>query len=504
MHLRTPGTLYLKTWHVYAFVLSGTIVRLLYGLYTKAWLGSPDQLAWGLSLDDVIQNHHFTYKQLMHYPHEGADLFISLLSFCLRPFSNIMPPLSSAALLLDTCSRLIQIRIAQRVFGNKTAGLYAAWSVFSVPLLIPWATVNFGLHSLASFWPFVMLYIAVCYRGKYPAHIVYAAVCCLSVLFNYDNIILLPAGLVLIIRKDAAFRQKLKAALQYATAVFIFLLPAIFLRYYTNAGFPYSAENGSLRGEQWDALLSIEHMRQFITVWHQALPASFLLSSFNFLSSYLQRDIVFGFLICALFIFAIKFRSRRMAVKFCITVVILFMLAYAFSPFYTDDIRSKSYVAYRHMAYIIPVVVLTLLYLLQQIKRTGVYLCLIWICLCSLATIFYFTDTKPATPAYRAAGWVLAQKYGDDRNKLMEISLLVSENNHNEIIAGYGWGLTAALLNNKTAVDIQEINSLVNMILDFPEDERPQLKEGVRYAFEEKITPLLDKNILPLLNLEGE
>lgn len=502
--MRTPGTLYLKAWHIYAFVLSGTMVRLLYGLYTKAWLGSPDQLAWGLSLDDAVQNHHFTYKQLMHYPHEGADLFISLLSFCLRPFSNIMPPLSLAALLLDTCFRFIQIRIAQRVFGNRTAGFYAAWSVFSVPLLIPWATVNFGLHSLASFWPFVMLYIAVCYRGRYPVHIVYAAVCCLSVLFSYDNIILLPAGLILIIWKEATFRQKLKAGLQYAATAFIFLLPAIFLRYYTNAGFPYSSENGSLRGEQWDTLLSITHARQFMTVWHQALPASFMLSSLNFISSYLQRDIVFGFLVCALFIFGLKFRSQHIALKFCMAVIILYMLAYAFSPFYTDDIRSKSYVAYRHMAYIIPVVVLALLYLLLQLRRTGVFLCIFWICLCSLATIFYCNNAKPATPAYRAAGWVLAQKYGDDRDKLMEISLLVSDNNHNEVIAGYGWGLTAALLNNKTAADTLEISSLISILSDFPEEDRYELMEGVRYAFEEKITPVLDKNILPLLNTEGQ
>src|SRR4030095_15458263 len=97
-----PKKFVFNSWSIWLFVLAGTFIRLVYGIYSKAWMAAPDQIAWGLSLDEMLQIGTFSYKQLIHYPHEGGSLLVSLIALALRPIDFILPSLSLAALLIDT------------------------------------------------------------------------------------------------------------------------------------------------------------------------------------------------------------------------------------------------------------------------------------------------------------------------------------------------------------------------------------------------------------------
>ncbi len=106
----------LRSWHIYVALLMGTIVRLAYGIYAQNWMSAPDQIAWQLSIDEAVANGAISYRSLIHYPHEGGSIFISLIAICLKPFENLMPPLSLAALLIELFGRYIQIKFTQRLF----------------------------------------------------------------------------------------------------------------------------------------------------------------------------------------------------------------------------------------------------------------------------------------------------------------------------------------------------------------------------------------------------
>ena len=76
-------------------------------------------------------------------------VLVVFLAIALTPLDGWLPPLSWAALVVDTLSRYFQIRIATRLFGESTAIWFGAWTVLSVPLILPWGTVDFGLHFTA-------------------------------------------------------------------------------------------------------------------------------------------------------------------------------------------------------------------------------------------------------------------------------------------------------------------------------------------------------------------
>ena len=149
-------------------VMAGTLVRFAFGSSHELWNSAPDQLAWGLALEDLVNGGTFAYKQLIHYPHEGGSSFLGLLAFLFVPLSGIMPPLSWAALLVDTLVRIIQINVAHRLFGARTAMWFAVWTVFAAPLMLPWSIIDFGLHALMSFAPFVLISRTAFSRDRRP------------------------------------------------------------------------------------------------------------------------------------------------------------------------------------------------------------------------------------------------------------------------------------------------------------------------------------------------
>lgn len=89
---------------------------------------------------------------------------------------------------------------------------------------------------------------------------------------------------------------------------------------------------------------------------------------------------------------------------------------------------------------------------------------------CGTASIMFIQSAEaPQQRSARAAGWVLAQKYGGDVQKLMSIYQITPDNEKKEIMIGYGWGLTAEILDGKTindSISLQKLELLLNEIPD--------------------------------------
>ncbi len=491
---------YLKTWHITTIVLAGTIIRFLYGYSTKAWLGAPDQLAWGLGIDEMLNSRSWNYLQLTHAPHEGGSFFISLLSMLFRPLQAILPSLSFAALIIDTVSRCIQVRIVQKMFGYETAVWFGTWTILSVPLLIPWATVNFGLHSLSSFIPFVFLYFAIKYKDNKHLPVICGIISGIAVSLSYDSVILAIASVLFLVSVKNDSKSKLTRMLFFFAAFILTLLPHLFTRIFLYTGSSLAGNPSfSIRGISLGSSLDLSHVTNLITVWYKPLPGSFLLSAISFLSPALILLIVFLFLLTGALFFVFNRAIKNDVKLLSICIVFLFVAAYALSPFYGGDYHVKNYVYYRHLCYIIPFLTALVMCGFMRAGKFKWWLVISWMLLCGVASIQYiYSAQKIDQPAYRPAGWVLAKKYGSDINKLFRIRSVAEPQYQDELVVGFGWGLSAAILENKH--DSASVEKLIQLARQCPVQNQPGIIAGIHYSFSNGITPALDQKLLPMID----
>lgn len=482
----------LKCSHLTFLLLAGTIVRFIYGYTTKAWLASPDQLAWGLSIDEMIHSRSFSYLQFIHYPHEGGSFLISIISILFRPFENILPSLSWAALVIDFISRLIQIKVANRIFGKQVALWFGIWTILSIPLLIPWSIVNFGMHALSSFFPFLFIYILVVYKESKYLAILIGVFTGLAFSYSYDNLALILIAIFFIFLSQIFSGIRIQSFSKYIVSLTITTIPHFFTRIFLDTGFGLEKNPvASIRGVPLDNFLSMASLTNFKDVWYKTLPGSLLLNSLPVLSSGMLNILVSVFLIIGVSFF-LRSKSWTSQTKIISTAIIIsFFFLYSFSPFFTQYYSHKGYVFYRHLSYILPFLILIMIAGFTYSGRKNYFLLFTWILICGIASIKYIDSTKKTEkPLYKAAGWVTARKFGHDITKMFMIREVTKKDYQDELTIGFGWGLSATILENKK--DTADLLKLVSKVNECPAQFRDKIIEGVMFSFSDKVTPVLD------------
>jgi hypothetical protein len=474
---------YFKTWQVTAIVLAGTIVRFGYGFTTKAWLGSPDQLAWGLDIDEMLHSKNWNYIQLTHAPHEGASFFISLFSILFRPFQSLLPSLSLAALVIDSVGRFIQIRIAQKLFGDETALWFALWSILAVPVLIPWGTVNFGLHALLSFVPFVFCWIMQKYKGAVSLPWICGIACGIAVSLSYNSIVLVVTAALFFVFDGSDPKRKIKNLLVFFVVSGITFLPHLLARIYND---PPDEAMFSIRGAPFH-FIDWQPVINLYSVWFTSLPGSLLL-----LPGRILCGSVFLFLLVGMTFYITTAKNKINYLP--VLILFVFIVLYAFSPFYGKEYGNPNYVYYRHLCYIVPLLVVMVINGFIKMGSVKRIVLAGWLLFCGTATAYYIFNPGKPTPTYKAAGWILAKKYQSDIGKLFAISSLAPAMHREELIKGFGWGLGASVLQRN---DPAAVEKLVALIRNAPQGLQHTLEEGVRYAFTKGVTPVLNPSLLP-------
>jgi hypothetical protein len=383
--------------------------------------------------------------------------------------------------------------LGQKIFGTKAAAWYAIWSVMSVPLLISWSCVNFGLHHLASFFPFVFAYVVLAFpsRNFYPW--LCGGMAGLAIWFSYDSIIL-PVAFVIWLLMEPEFQQKrFMYLLKFLGALCIGVLPHLLLKFIPDNGFHLETLTASeIRGVGMSDVEWVRGFKHLVTVWIKPLPASFFLSAGGTVLSIIQRLLVMVFIFSGIY-FCVKNWRQQSTNRFLAVVILLFLALYAFSPFYETSANSTSYVSYRHLNYSIPLLVMLLFNFFANTGKKGDYVLIAWISLGVLFTLLYGFTTRPLIHAeYRAAGWVLARKFGDDPEKLIRLNTMAPPEYRTELCTGFGWGITTTLLSNKTANAEVQLDRVKELIGKFPEPEKRSVMEGMKIAFAPGTTPVLD------------
>ena len=481
---------------IFVLTLLGAVVRLLYGYCYQLWDQAPDHIAWEL----VIEQGSWSYDHLIHYPHEGGTILISLLSRFVELFTNLSS-LAVSAILIDSAVRFIQISIVKRVFNVQVATLFGLWTIFAIPSIIPWGTISFGLHSVSSVFPFIFLFLLSQQKDTLKYYLVCGLVLGLAFWFSYSNAILIPVFFLFLLVSKANVRNWLYSL----SSLFLVLACHYWVRQSLDAGF-HLVEFGlvSIRGEMfsfteidvWDRL---GYLPNVVANSALALPGSDM-DMPAFRSVYYFTCILAG---VGLGIAALLNRFEK-HVYYIFPIVLIFLVLYLFSPFYHPE-DEGNYILFRHLSYIMPLFSLLLVAGLSSLRYK------IFVVLFLLLGVFrpiqLFTLEKPMyhAMATKATGWVLATKLGHDPEALTAILKNIPER-RDLIIQGIGTGIAACLMRDVDVSDEVEVEAKVRQLVElyrrYPASDQGGLLEGIRFSFTNQVDPRLNKKLLVKIEAE--
>jgi hypothetical protein len=488
-----PGTPDRVLW---SFIAAGTLVRFLFGWSLQLWNSSPDQLSWGLALEDIWRGQGDGFDQWVHYPHEGGTLLMSALAWFFIPFASLMPPLSWVALLMDTVARTVQLFVAQRVMGANEARLFAWWSVLAVPLMMPWGVVNMGGHALVSFAPFVLLLLV----GRPRTGPLFSGVCIgILVSFSYDALLLAPVYLLQVLYDEPTWVKRLRKWSLFVLAVLLGCAPHLLVRSLFDHGFQLEAWSlFSIRGLERQALEGGGVATRFMDLLHTWLPASLFMAPVNISMVRVLVVLTFVAMVMALVGFIRSRRSVSVVERAAGWLVLVFLLVTAATPFFVPRSDGQGYVYYRYFPFVVPLVSLLVITGLYRWRAIGPWLSRGWVIVCGLATLIHWSQQRTyPVPLDEGTGWVLGRKYGHTPERLLRIVEGAEPSRRAALYYGAAWGTTSAMFDGHTEPDDPSIARFEGVMHRWPSELRPRFNSGVQRAFDPGVTPRLDPKLLP-------
>lgn len=485
---------------VLVFLLIGTVTRLVYALHFQPWLQAPDQLASEFLLRDMVASGTLRYDALIHYPHEGGAILLSILAL-LPKLLGSFNSLAIAAALMDLISRTVQLAICKRLFPRDVFLFFGLWSVFALPSVIPWSTLSYGLHALGAVFPFLLFAMMdqrAALAGKPALHGVLLG---LFIWFSYTNVLLILPYVVWLF----ADRASLRSALQWVIGLGVTLALHATVRTLADPGFALAAfTSTTIRGLDYAYLQDPATYKHLYEVWVDSVPGASMLTSMLDQPATSIR-ICWNWInligLLGLIVLAVK-RKGSPTLWMGVGVVFLFVSAYAISPFYEPRTDRSAYVYFRHFAYILPLLSLVVLAGLSALPSRLKYV--VAVLYLGLGAISYGDTIRQPGSAYlavRPAGWVLGTKLGHDPERLGRLAHSNPEQ-RDELLIGFGWGITSTLLADSTAGEDQ-LNRVCDLVRSFSESDQAPVMQGVCYAFSDQVTPVLDQSWLPQLEACG-
>jgi hypothetical protein len=455
-------------------VIAGSLVRLVYGLLFQPWLQQPDQLAWELVVGTSGPDAPTLYQRLIHYPHEGGTIPLAILALLVGPIACV-PALSIIALLFDTGSRLVQLLVVRKTFPTDVLVWYAAFSALPIPGLLPWGTVNYGLHALAAFIPFVILWLTFREQRSHWDHAVDGVLIGLFSWFSYSTAVLIP--LYIAFRRDLFARPIAWAG--WLGGLVGVIVAHIAVRALADPGFhlPDFAPS-TIRGMALDGVGG-KFSAQWLGTWTSAFPGSSMLPPMlGFPAAAVRR--IWALMILAGLVLALvawwKERGDHRPLIFCVLVLLAFGAVYSASPFFHGRPDREAFVHYRHWPFILPMGVLAAVGGLCTMKRAEPLL-RTFLVFSLVGSLIAFTLPKERGPKAKETGYVLAIKFGHAPETLAAIAR--QDGGHEaDLMRGAGWGTLETLMIHGGITD-DAVDVLGRLATRYDPPERRWFREGL-------------------------
>ncbi|WP_430412348.1 hypothetical protein [Kordia sp.] len=474
---------------IWIVCILGSIVRLLYGYFYEPWQEAPDQMAWEL----IIEQGKFQYDHLIHYPHEGGTIVLSLLSHIVELFTDFSS-LTVVAFCVDFCFRFIQLKIVQHVFNLKTAIIFGVWSVFAVPILLPWATVNYGLHAISSVFPFLLLWILTKKHTSSRAYWSVGISLGLILWFSYSNIVLIPVFISYVVFRYPKNKQ-------WRFAVFGFAIVMIFhvlVRMFADAGFHLNEFGITAIRDVNFSLGDVPILNRLYQLPSVIANGALVLPNETaFYSGMKILYYIFGFIALIGLFFRYRKHEFRKEILIISSIILTFFIAYIVSPFFTDSVTGN-YVTHRHLTYIMPFVSLLMIVGLTAVRYHQIVI--VFLLLGMVRSFqFFATEKTPHNEIFvKATGMILGTKFGHDQEVLYAILDKNSEDKE-LLLFGIGWGMSTTLMQDADSLNDDQIAlkiaHLVDTFFNYSSDERISIYQGIKFSFSDDVTPRMDKQL---------
>lgn len=480
----------LHRYQILFICLIGSVVRFVYGYMYEPWSLAPDHIAW----EAVIEQGSFRYDHLIHYPHEGGTIVISLLAHFVELFTSISS-LTILAFLFDFLIRFVQITVVRKVFNMRAALFFGLWTIFAAPIIIPWGSANFALHHLSSIFPFLLLYLLSQNENSIRHHLICGLFLGVAVWFSYSNVILIPVLFGYRLFNRESLKRWLFSLLSFSGVLFIHLL----VRTYADAGFHLDQfELTSIRRASFS--IGSNDLFTRITELPSSIANTALCLPKEDIYLFWFKMIYFVALVIALIGAVISVRKSLFGKQFLIILAtsLFFLIAYIFSPFFNSQ-PVGNYISYRHMTYVLPILSLFIILGLASFRHPALVIGFLLLAPIQSSRLFTTDPVHPNIMTTKASGWTLGRKLGHDPRAIVAISDHKTIHK-NQFIQGIGWGMSTALFRdtdstNHLLVD-QSVQYLTDVIHQYPEAYRRPLLEGVEFAFSDSVTPKLNPAFL--------
>lgn len=475
--------------------IAGAIVGYQFALSSGSFNLSAEQTAWQYASNaNVIAG-----SRSFWFPLEPMSLIVSKLAALFTFLNHIIPSLSLAVIVLHTLISFWQMQITAIVFGKQSAAFFALWQIAAVPLLLPLNTVVFSLDSLNSISPFLFMWlISQTPKTKINRLKIAAYLSLLSVL-ALQNLLYLPLFYIAIrlISRETENKKLLYRPLLLACL----FVPIMLYSFYLINGNDYLAD----LKQQLNSVTFTSDISDYITrpalLVLEILPKGLYLFSLPQLAGYSLSWLFFAIFVIA-FGSIIKLSNFYKRIELvALLLIVVYVFGYCLTVFFKTDINKIGFFSLRHLAYILPFLFATILHATLTNKLPGKILVLSLIIGSAIASVYYFDKiTRQADPNNRAAGWLLAKKFGADSEKLTAIAEKLPYDSKNDLYFGIGWGLTTKLLRDAKKTDNALQDSLIFVISSFDQQHRLKLLEGIDYAFSPGVTPVLDSTLKQALH----
>jgi len=476
---------FLAKYRILILCILGSLVRLVYGCLFQPWTQAPDQLAW----EFVLEQSSFSYDHLIHYPHEGGTILISLLSQFIETFTSFSS-LSVIAFIIDFIVRFFQIKIVNKVFNLQIATFFGLWTIFASPSIIPYGTVNFGLHSIASVFPFIAFYLLSLQKTSIKFQLIGGLFLGLAFWFSYSNLVLIPAFYLYYMLT----RQKLTSWIYSIVSLSTVLILHLLVRVYADPGFHLSefgltaVRSADFSIFEVNVLARLYHFPAVIANAATALPGSdWMMLGF--------RILFFLLVLCSMIGFRMAHKRQEFKVVFygIVPMLFLFLLTYLFSPFF-DSKDFGDHITYRHLTYILPLLSLFMILGLASLKNKALLAVFLLAGMIRGFQLFFTEKADRNDTVVQASGWILGTKMGHDPEVISAI-IAANPTKKEILIRGVGWGISNSLMDNNQGEEESKINQLVALYYSYPIDYREGLLEGIKFSFSDEVTPRLNKDL---------
>lgn len=475
---------------VVLIIVLSVVFKYSYASYYTPQNSAFEQIAWQYSINHCA-THNLSLNELNSSASDPASLGPALLSLITTHVLDSSSALSLALILTLSIFSGLQLFIAYNFFGKTSAYFFGLWLLVQFPIMWPHSVAFYGNGTLNAIFPFLLL----CFCGKTAGTILQSVyrglLFSVLLLFSLQNLFLLPV--YLLSGNYIGSNKKLLHLLAFA-AVSIAGYLALYSIYCILASSSVVEQIKllflNILPEVNSKTLLVNFAILFTDTLSQGLFQFKIDSALNFMAYWaimICSAVSFGYYI-------LKFKQISSAQRASFLFLIVFFMGFALSVFFQQYPQKFTFSSLRVLSYCLPLLALLIIHALLQNYGAGkVLLALFFVC--SLYYTYNFLKTTEVTPPqeHKVVGWLLAKKFRSEPQVLLEIAANAEKPKAEQLMVGYGWGLTAVYLKDIAASDSSKVIALAKTLRSFGINNAEKLREGYGIAFSDGISPALNK-----------